>query len=108
VTGARVKSATVDERIVEQLADLAPRLRDVIGDRTFKIERAKEARPALVTRRRLACRWIGEGERHPGVAKELAVGIALERQSIRGDQQAVAQLRDAEAIIRQCLVAVEE
>ncbi len=103
-----VKPAAIDEGIVEELADLAPGLRNVIGDRPLEVGRAQETGPTLVAGGRVARGAVRKRQSHPGIAQELAVGISRKRQGIGRDQQPVAQLGDAQAIVGQGLVAVEE
>ena len=93
---------------MEELADFAPGLGKVIGDRPLEVGRTQEAGPTLLARRRILPGGIGKGQGHPGISQELAAGIPLERQAVGRNQQPVAQLGDRQAMIRQGFVAVEE
>ena len=77
-------------------------------DRPFEIGRAQETGPALPACRRVAGGRVGEGQRHPGVPKELTVGFTVEGQGIRRNDEPIAQLGDAQSVIRQRFVAIEK
>ena len=103
-----VESPSVDEGVMEELADLAPGFRDIISDRSFEVGRVQETRPSLIAGGRLPGDGFGEGKGHVRVSQELTVGISLEGQAVRGNKQPVAELSDAQSIVRQGLKAVEK
>ena len=96
---------------MKDFTDLAPGLRHVVSDRPLEVGGAQEAGPSLIADRSAPVRAghrRRERQRHVGVAEELALGLALEGQRVGRDQQPVAQLRDAEPMIRQRLGVIEE
>ncbi|MFM1941627.1 MAG: hypothetical protein RI897_609 [Verrucomicrobiota bacterium] len=108
VAGAGVEAASVEEGVIEDLGDFAPSFGNVVGDGAFEVGGAEEAGPALVTGGRVSCGGWCEGEGHPGIAEEFAVGVALEGEGIGWDEQAVAELGDSELVIGEGFVVVEE
>ena len=63
--------------------------------------------------RLIACRWVpgsgfGKWQSHVCITQKLTVGIALERQCIRRNKQSIAQLGDAQTLVRQGCAAIEK
>ena len=103
---ARVEPSADVDGIVARNA--APTFGDVVGERTLEIRGVQEQRPTELASwlRRVA--RVGQRQRHVCVTEELTVGRAVEGQTIGRNQKTIADLRDAEAVIRKRPAAVEE
>ena len=103
---ARVEPSADVDGIVARNA--TPTFGDVVGERTLEIRGVEEQRPTELASwlRRVA--RVGQRQRHVRVTEQLTVRGAVEGQTIGRNQEAIADLRDAEAVISEWPAAVEE
>ena len=92
----------------EVARDTTPALGQVVGERSLEVLRIQEERPTLVASRLWIITRFGQRKGHPGIAQEFAHRASVEGHAIRRNQQAVADLGDAEHVIGQRLTAVKE